>query len=147
MSIMKKSFNPEKEILDYCDHIMHAHVLTLKLNRTSKTWYWDYPAMASICHNIQCTRKRSGFAHCPRYTMFHPNLASALYSLGTIGKKSLIGERYIIGQCAEQHAANHYMKGYGENDLANLYFSSARRPRTKQRFDPCANCRSVFPNI
>ena len=59
----------------------------------------------------------------------------------------MLGRRYIIGNCAEQHAANIYMKDFKENNLGNLYFSKAMRPRTKQIFEYCDNCKDTFPNL
>lgn len=32
------------------------------------------------------------------------------------------------------------------DDLVELYFSIARRPRTKEKIAYCNNCRSTFPN-
>ena len=145
---MKAPFNPEKEILDYCKHICNANVQTRRNNLQKKTWYWDYPAMACICHDAACMRKRPGFSHSPNQTDFVPVLKDKLEELGTIGESSAKpGNRYIIGNCAEQHAGNHYMKAFGEDDLANLYFSSAIRPRTKQIYAPCDNCKDTFPNL
>ena len=68
--------------------------------------------------------------------------------LGNIGEScKKPGCRYIIGNCAEQHAANNYMKNYNETILGNLYFTKAMRPRTKQIFEYCDNCKDTFPNI
>lgn len=145
---MRRPFDPEKEVLDYCKHICHAHKQERRDDKRQKTWYWDYPAMASICHDAACIQKRSGHSHYPDQTDFAPVLKNALVQLGQIGKRSAKpGTRYIIGNCAEQHAANHYMKGYNENSLQHLYFSSAMRPRTKQIYPPCDNCKDTFPNL
>lgn len=145
---MRKQFDPEKEIIDYCNHICHANIQTRRNDLRTKTWYWDYPAMASICHDAACLRKRAAHSHYPDKTVFVPVLKAKLENLGTIGKKSSkVGNRYIIGNCAEQHAGNHYMKDIGETDLNRLHFSSAMRPRTKQIFPPCDNCKDTFPNL
>ena len=45
---MKRPFNPDKEVCDYCDHIMHAHIQVLRENKDERTWYWDYPAVAAV---------------------------------------------------------------------------------------------------
>ena len=57
-----------------------------------------------------------------------------------------IGQR-LIGNCAEQHAANNYMNQLNEDDLGELHFSIARRPRTKEEIPYCNNCKRTFPNI
>lgn len=147
-NIMKKPFNPDEEILHYCEHICNAHVQTLRLNKDTGTWYWDYPATAAICHDRGRSMKKSSYSHRPKSNEFHQVLDRKLRVLGEIGKQPKIpGKRYPIGNCAEQHAANSFMKQYGENDLNNLYFSKAMRPRTKEVFDYCDNCKDTFPNL
>lgn len=127
---------------------MNTHIQTVRNNRKTGTWYWDYPAMAAICHDNGCYEKRASYSHYPQKGEFHHVLAQKLQQLGNIGdKNSLPGRRYIIGNCAEQHAANIFMKQLKENDLGNLYFSEAMRPRTKQIFEYCDNCRDTFPNL
>lgn len=146
---MRNPFNPEKEILNYCEHICNTHKQVRRSNRKSGTWYWDYPAMAAICHDDSCFQKRASYSHYPRESEFHPILKRQLVILGAVGKRCITrpGKRYIIGNCAEQHAANIYMKQLNENNLSNLYFSKAMRPRTKQFFDYCDNCKDIFPNL
>ena len=145
---MKRPFNPQEEIIHYCEHIMNAHVQTLRRNQDTGTWFWDYPAMAAICHDRRCYSKRASYSHYPQKREFHPVLEKKLLALGAIGERSnKSGIRYIIGNCAEQHAANIYMKQCKEDDLNNLYFSKAMRPRTKQVFAYCDNCKDTFPNL
>lgn len=142
------TFSPDIEILHYCEHICNAHIQTLRRNHNTGTWYYDYPAMAAICHNRTCTIKRSSYSHRPQSSEFHLVLERKLLSLGSMGEKpSLEGRRYPIGNCAEQHAANIYMKQCSENDLKRLYFSKAMRPRTKEVFNSCDNCKDIFPNL
>lgn len=130
---MKKPFDPDKEILNYCEHICNAHIQVLRQNKKTKTWYWDYPRVAAICHDKGRNYKRSSFSHHPEESEFHNVLKRELLKLGQIGKGcSKSGDRYVIGNCAEQHAANLFMKQCRENNLNNLYFSKALRPRTKE---------------
>lgn len=137
----KWSFDPEKEIEDYCFSIMHRHEQVLKQNKKTKTWYWDYPATAAICHNYTCTQKDSSFSHYPDAKCIWNNiLYNALRKINKIGTA-------LIGNCAEQHAANRYMKRFAENNLNNLYFSTARRPRTKEIIPYCSNCKQTFPQL
>lgn len=145
---MKRPFNPDIEILHYCEHICNAQIQTKRCNNKTGTWYWDYPAMAAICHDRGRCLKRASYSHRPQSNEFHPVLGSKLRTLGEIGKKpSIQGKRYPLGNCAEQHAANIFMKQCGENDLNNLYFSKAMRPRTKEVFDYCDNCKNTFPTL
>ena len=83
----------------------------------------------------------------PKGTKWHNFLKRELLRLGNIGKGSHIGQGYIIGNCAEQHAGNNYMNKYHENNVSNLHFTEAVRPRTMQVFPSCANCKAVFPNL
>ena len=145
---MRHPFDPEEEVLHYCEHICNKHIQTVRIDKNRKTWYWDYPAMAAVCHNDGCTDKRSSFSHYPQKNEYNDVLGRRLERLGEIGKKSYIpGRKYIIGNCAEQHAANIYMKQLEEDDLNRLYFSKPMRPRTKQTFDYCDNCKDTFPNL
>ena len=137
---MKRPFDPEKEVCDYCTHIMNKHIQVLKENKQEKTWYWDYPTVASVCHNDNCMEKRGSFSHFPKNENWHPILRNKLEEINKIGKS-------LVGNCAEQHAANNYMNQLHENDLNQLFFSTARRPRTKEIIPPCNNCCRTFPNI
>ena len=135
----KPPFNPDQEVRNYCDHIMHANIQVRKQNK-QKAWYWDYPAVAVVCHDQHCMLKRSSYSHYPANTSWHPVLEQSLKRLGAIGSHS-------IGTCAEQHAANIYMKNIPESNLNNLYFSKALRPRTKEQIAYCDNCQQTFPNL
>lgn len=104
----RKSFNPDKEIRDYCDHIMHSHTQVLRCNMKENTWYWDYPATAAICHDDACLVKRSSFSHYPEHKRWHSVLKSKLEEIADIGKS-------LVGNCAEQHAANIFMNQLYEN--------------------------------
>lgn len=145
---MRRPFNQDQEILNYCEHICNTHIQTVRRNRKTGTWYWDYPAMAAICHDNGCYVKRASYSHYPKKNEFHQVLERKLSELGPIGgSSSRQGRRYFIGNCAEQHAANKYLKQCEEDNLSNLYFSKAMRPRTKQTFEYCDNCKDTFPNL
>lgn len=137
---MPKIFDPEKEVCDYCNHVMHSHIQVLRENKKERTWYWDYPAVVSVCHNATHTAKRSSFSHYPALKGWHRVLESKLTQIAPIGTR-------LVGNCAEQHAANNYMNQLIEDNLSNLYFSSSRRPRTKELVPYCNNCKQTFPNI
>lgn len=103
--------------------------------------------MAVICHNYSQKLTAEGFSHHPKGTKWHKVLKKELKRLGNIGTRSCIDKGYVIGNCAEQHAGNNYMKRFHENHLNNLYFTEAVRPRTMEIFPYCDNCKTVFPNL
>lgn len=145
-----RRFDPGEEIIDYCNYICYSHIQVLRVNHNTHTKFWDYPAMACICHNRECTQKRASYSHRPTPGEWHTVLAEKMRKdLGPIGSYPIYyGEpKYIIGQCAEQHAANLYMKELNEGCLDNLHFSSAMRPRTKQVFPYCNNCKLLFSSL
>lgn len=135
----KQSFDPDQEVRNYCDHIMHANIQVRKQNK-QKAWYWDFPAVAVVCHDQHRMLKRCSYSHYPTNISWHPLLEVSLKRLGRIGT-------HLIGTCAEQHAANIYMKNVPENNIGNLYFSKAFRPRTKEQIAYCDNCKLIFPNL
>lgn len=138
---MPTPFNPSQEIRDFCDHIINSHTQVLRQNKKHKTWYWDYPAVAAICHNNSCTLKKAAHSHYPNNSdKWNPVLRHQMECIGKIGYR-------LIGNCAEQHAANNYMNNFHENSLNQLYFSEALRPRTKQVIEYCNNCKDIFPNL
>lgn len=139
-NMARKPFDPDKEISDYCDHIMHSHTQVLRRNKKEKTWYWDFPATAAICHDGDRLVKRGSFSHYPDKKGWHPVLKSKLEEIAEIGDR-------LVGNCAEQHAGNIYMNQLNENNLAHLHFSIARRPRTKEEVPYCHNCKRTFPNL
>ena len=137
---MKRAFNPEKGVCDYCNHIMNKHIQVLKQNKQEGTWYWDYPIAVAVCHNDSCMVKRGSFSHYPSNNDWHPVLKIQLEKINKIGKA-------LVGNCAEQHAANIYMNQFHEDDLGKLFFSTTRRSRTKEVMPYCNNCCKTFPNI
>ena len=137
----------DKRIRKYCEHIRKRQIEILRKDKDIQVWYWDLPAMAAICHDKRDTHFAKGYAHNPKGTKWHSFLKRKLLALGNIGKGSHIGQRYIIGNCAEQHAGNNYMNKYHENDVSKLHFTEAVRPRTMQVFPYCDNCKAIFPNL
>ena len=68
---------------------------------------------------------------------------------GSVGDHSPItGCTNRIGNCAEQHAANMVMNEHEEKgihqEIENLAFTQAIRPRTMIEIDYCLNCRTLF---
>lgn len=137
----------DKRIREYCQHICKAQIEVLRKDKDKQVWYWDLPAMATICHDKRNIHSAKGYAHNPKGTKWHSFLKRELLRLGNIDKGSHIGKGYIIGNCAEQHAGNNYMNKYHENDIHKLHFTEAVRPRTMQVFPYCENCKVIFPNL
>ena len=102
-------FIMDKRIREYCKHIRKAQIEVLRKDKNTQVWYWDLPAMATICHDKWNLHSARGYAHNPKGTRWHSFLKRKLLRLGNIGKCSHIGKGYIIGNCAEQHAGNNYM--------------------------------------
>lgn len=137
----------DKKIRDYCKHICKAQINVLRIDHKTHSKFWDLPAMATICHDINNTNFAKGYAHHPKGTKWHSFLKRKLLRLGNIGGRSHLGRGYIIGNCAEQHAGNNYMNRFHESNLNRLYFTEAVRPRTMEVFPYCDNCKTIFPNL
>lgn len=136
----------DSKIRKYCRHILKSQKEILRKDKQKKVWYWDCPAMVSICHDGVYRKRKQSYSHPPQGTKWNETLKRKMERLGNIGEKSHL-EYYIIGNCAEQHAGNNYMNSYKERDLRKLYFSDTVRPRTMQVFSPCKNCKYIFPNL
>lgn len=139
----------DKRIHDYCKHICKAHIEVLRTNHKTHSKFWDLPAMATICHDNKRMHFAKGYAHHPKGTKWHGFLKRELLKLGNIGKRPHKNnlDKYIIGNCAEQHAGNNYMNRFHENNIHKLYFTEAVRPRTMEIFPYCKNCKAIFPNL
>lgn len=95
---------------------------------------WNNPATSAI--------ERSGKVVKTSY-QDTPVLETALKVLGDIGGKRDECKNYI-GACAEPHSARTVMKASPINDVNDLAFSYAYRPRTKTVIRYCRNCTDVF---
>ena len=136
-----------KTIKNYCKSIIQNHNNLLKKNKSIKSKFWDLPACASICHDGTYSNVTKGFSHSPKGVVWHTILKNRIETLGDIGYPSNIGESFIIGNCAEQHSGNAYMKKYHNNHLKALHFTETMRPRTKEIIPSCENCIYIFPNL
>lgn len=137
----------DSRIRKYCKDICKKQIEVLRFDKKTKSKFWDLPAMATICHDKTRNKFAKGYAHRPNGTNWHSFLKREMQKLGDISKRSKIGKRYVIGNCAEQHAGNNYMNKFHENNIGNLYFMEAVRPRTMQVFPYCDNCKAIFPNL
>lgn len=117
-----------------------------------------HPAMAVCCCTSTLTKKiGKGVACEPRKNVYHFKMENLLKrKLGNVirGKSTKTGCCYPIGQCAEPHAANNYLKVIDSSidPERELFFSTPYRPRTKapikvfKAFSYCDNCKATFVN-
>jgi len=117
-----------------------------------------HPAIAVCCCTSSSVGKiGKGVACEPRISVYHCKIANLLKrKLGNVigGKSTKTNCCYPIGQCAEPHAANNYLKVINPyiNPETDLFFSTPYRPRTKgpikvfKVFPYCENCKSTFLN-
>lgn len=137
----------DRSVYIYCGEIINRNILERKekIVNKKKQIYWDYPAMASVC----CANNRrplfKDYSKGVRENGLHLLLKTGLLKLGKIGGKNK-NCKYIIGRCAEQHAANKLLKKISCK-LIDINFSVAMRPRTREKFPPCYNCKQTFPNL
>ena len=120
----------------------------MRVDKRTITKFWDLPACASICHNGDYSRTRKGYSHKPEGTKWHDVLRRKMVKeLGDIGTRSNLGKCFYIGNCAEQHSGNNYMKKYKESNISYLHFSETVRPRTMEIIPPCDNCKKLFDTL
>lgn len=132
----------DRKALHYCGEICNRQVLQL-CKRNGKE-IWDFPAIAVAC-NAKNTPIYVDHSRGVREQHVYDPLKSELKRIGNIGESSRICS-YILGRCAEQHAANKLLKKH-KKKLTDIYFSKAYRPKTLQVFDYCDNCLYLFPNL
>ena len=135
-------------IRKYCKSIRKRHLEVLLVDKRTGTKFWDLPACASICHNGDYGKTRKGYSHKPNGTKWHDVLRRKMEKeLGDIGSRSNLGKHFYIGNCAEQHSENNYMKKYKESNISSLHFSETVRPRTMEIIPPCDNCKKLFDTL
>ncbi len=120
-----------------------------------------YPAMIATCCDKDEKMIRGGFSDNGsveeyRLTCMLNDMAAdfndgqPISDSDTFKEKSL--NKYPIGHCAEQHAANELLfcerwdKSINKvlNIKTDVYFSIAIRPSTGEVFDYCENCKKLF---
>ncbi len=147
---------------------IEAYAFSIKVNdmcfirrQQGKARYFGgyyYPAMAVCCCSSYFSIIGKGISCTPYPDTYHYLIKHLLQmNLGNgIGKHSPITNcKNIIGQCAEPHAANNYLKKLKFkypiwiNPETDLYFSAPYRPRTKTltpaiQYTYCDNCKLTF---
>ena len=140
--------NRNKQLLNLhtllaCDDVCNDVRTKSKGRRIKK---WDYPGAVVSCavgiNPQKCSTDTSGVAYADSYIMV-PELEIALKKIGDIGKRSPLCNNYI-GACAEPRAARKCIRNNQGTTIADLWFSAAYRPRTKEILPYCPNCKTVF---
>lgn len=142
MNREKRIMNIEtyRKCFDICDEVKAA-----RLGKEIRMR--DYPAAIVSCADswqnyMDCVTESSGKANALSYKKT-PVLELALLTLGDIGKQRS-GCKNYIGACAEPHAARTVMTNCNVNNVKDLAFSYAYRPRTKMVLRYCKNCTDIF---
>lgn len=113
-----------------------------------------YPAMVAVCtdNRLSVCRDYSHRAIVDEYkdTCMHEEMEKRFGKISSRNDfRKLSKERFSIGQCAEQHAAqqllyySRLMRG-PINIQRDIYFSKAVRPSTGEVFPYCKNCKALF---
>lgn len=140
----------------YCGEIVNKKPLSRKRKKRNvnskskvKSSFWDYPAMASVCKWVGNNKKYRGCSKKANDSNYPDSiLKKELLLLGSIGSSNKKFCKYPIGNCAEPHAARELLKNERHcRDLKDIHFSVAMRPRTREIFPPCENCKRVFPTL
>ena len=134
----------ERSVDQYCDLVANKVIQSRQKSRQK-----DYPSVVVSCKmNGGNNRIYNAMSSKPIPGMYELPLEIALTRLGGVGQHSRNGCPYIIGNCAEPHAANKKKKNTAVAvGLEQILFSTALRPRTRQVIPYCANCRAVFPSL
>ena len=132
----KKADVIAKRVLDYYSSIRHRKPI-LK----------EYPPVVVACAQngpkpyIGITRH-----NVPRKNINRDLLERLEDRLGPYGESTEFAPRCYIGHCAEPQAANKLLRNEYVNDLDDIFFGDAYRPRTGVVIPPCNNCRRTFNN-
>lgn len=153
---------PAKPYLDaqvdkYADYVYATFEYDRINGRMKSFGDFYYPAMVSVCTDIDNQFQAEGFADSPKVDEYGKtsllkameddfNQSKPIRSLNAFKKVSLCNG-YPLGQCSEQHAANDLLQINDAERLnikSEIFFSKAVRPANRKDFDPCDNCKKLF---
>ena len=113
--------------------------------------YQDFPAgIVTVTTDALYPRRTTETSRRMKRDTVHEALSELfLNNLGAeAGMTSPVtGHRNPIGQCAEQHATNSWLKKNPLHDFNELKFSICLRPRTLAYLPNCDNCIVLFPQL
>ena len=141
------------DIPPLCDAVLRLRKIRKIKKVKAKNKEQDYPAVVSRC----CVKDYHYTCNNPFKSYYgktkHPNnksyitsqMVSEMNKIGGIGNKSKSGIcPFIIGKCAEQHAAELLLRENKSCKLNNILFSTPIRPRTNEPRAFCENCKQLF---
>jgi hypothetical protein len=149
----------------FCRHLVNDKILVTRVEyekvckktRSSRTSYksnvvWDYPAVAVTSFDINGNHTCSNYSRLAYQSSYNTILTNKLNSIDPVKRIGDNRNGTIIGHCAEPHTANQTMNSYRKKQkkdlqLSEVYFSSAKRPRTMEIIQTCQNCKDTFPNL
>lgn len=107
----------------------------------------DFPAIICACEAPykNCITE-IGYSGKPNTFRISGKVFLALCNVGIIGEPTPFCG-YILGACAEPHAAEKIIYRTPWVDVGDLYFGIAIAPRTGLPKKACANCKRTFPNL
>ena len=142
----------DNDVVSYSEYVYdHFDYLRRigKAVRFSRKYF--YPAMVAVCTDDKQSQISGCYSH--RAEVGEYKLTSMLSEIekrfGGIKSRNdfrkYSKERFPIGQCAEQHAANGLLLYRGPlNIRRDIFFSKAVRPSTGEVFPYCNNCKKLF---
>lgn len=140
----------ERSTIQYCGELRTRHKtqLSCRFVKGKKISIWDLPCVAVSCTSSTCSGTTIFQDHSKSVNR-HPYtgwILKSLSSLGNIGGKNSSCP-YIIGQCAEPHAAQKCINKYQATSSSQIWFSKALVVRTQEIKEYCGNCTAIFQNL
>ena len=146
----------DKRVEKFADYVYATFDDDRTQGRMKSFGEYYYPAMVSVCTDVNSRFASEGFADSPDvYEYSKTSLLSEMEAdfyqrrrikdTDAFKKASLC--THPLGQCAEQHAANDLLRQRGAaylNIKKDIFFSKAVRPVNGKVFDPCDNCKKLF---
>lgn len=156
MSLLNDNFSGKAfldwEVVSYSECVYGYFDYLRRIGKAVKfSRKYFYPAMVAVCTDDKQRFSPRSYSH--RAEVGEYELTSMLSEMekrfGVIQSRNdfrkLSKERFPIGQCAEQHAANELLLYcHPINIKRDVFFSKAVRPSTGEVFPYCKNCKKLF---
>ncbi len=118
-------------------------------NFRNKKGDYDYPAVVAECCINNYPNQTKVFysrSHKLRNKNYYTDsrLLSKMTDIGGLGKAGDFKQKWKIGNCAEQRAAELLLRENKSCQLSDISFSTPIRPRTLEVIPYCRNCSSLF---
>ena len=138
----------ERTVLHYCQSLINIHKKQRRyiLHDGKRKAVWDLPMVAVSCASKSVVKSNHSKPVNKRSYDKVPKLKAALLECGDIGHSGRY-ESYLVGHCAEPHAAKECLLSDRSSDMADLIFSLALVVKTKEIKGYCRNCRHTFPQL